>query len=136
MNQIEKFSFSSDGNTSDVGDLLSLTAQCTGHQSDTHSYASNGNSTSAPYYAINTIQKWTHASDNNSTDVGDMVTYGVTGAGTSSTTHGYAAGGYWQASPTYRNNIEKFAFASDGNATDVGDLSVSRANLTGVSYNP
>jgi hypothetical protein len=136
LNQIEKFSFSSDGNTSDVGDLLSITSHCAGHQSDTHSYASNGSNTTAPYYALNTIQKWTHASDNNSTDVGDMVTYGVSRAGTSSTTHGYAAGGYWQAAPSYRNNIEKFAFASDGDATDVGDLSVSRSNVTGVSYNP
>ena len=136
QNQIEKFSFSSDGNTSDVGDLLSLTSQCAGHQSDTHSYASNANDTAAPYYALKTIQTWTHASDNNSTDVGDMVTYGVTRAGTSSTTHGYAAGGYWQAAPAYRNYIEKFAFASDGDATDIGDLSVSRANVTGVSYNP
>ena len=136
LDQISKFSFASDGNSTYVGDLLTAIDQPTGHQSDTHSYAANGSNAIAPYYAVKTIQKWTHASDNNSTDVGDMVTYGVTRAGTSSTTHGYAAGGYWQAAPAYRNNIEKFAFASDGDGTDVGDLSMARANVAGVSYNP
>ena len=135
-NSIAKFSFSSDGNSTDVGDILAARSQITGHQSDSHSYGSNGDSSVAPYYAVKTIQKWTHASDNNSTDVGDMVTYGVTRAGTSSTTHGYAAGGYWQAAPSYRNNIEKFAFASDGDGSDIGDLAQSRANVCGVSYNP
>ena len=119
LDNISKFSFASDGDSTDVGDLLTAINQSSGHQSDTYSYSAGGGNATAPYYAVKTIQKWPHASDTNSTDVGDMVTYGVTRSGTSSTTHGYAGGGYWQSAPTYRNNIEKFAFASDGYASDV-----------------
>ena len=41
-----------------------------------------------------------------------------------STTHGYCAGGY-SSWPTQLNVIEKYSFTTDGNATDVGDLAVA-----------
>ena len=82
----------------------------------------------APSTGSNVIQKFPFAVDEGATDVGDLTYPSWWGSGSSSTTHGYHAGGF--ASPpgnpyakATRNDIQKFAFASDGNATDVGDLS-------------
>ena len=51
------------------------------------------------------------------------------GSATSSSTHGYLAGG--QPSIV---NIQKFIFASDTNGTDVGDLPFARRQNAGTHY--
>ena len=125
VNVIEKYSFSSDGNASDVGDLLQEQYRHTGQSSPSHGYASGGYD--APYTAMNVIQKFTFASDANATDVGDLLTSNaIAEGGNSSLTHGYVAGG----SPNL-NLIEKFPFSSDTNASDVGDLTQGRAATSG-----
>ena len=125
LNVIEKYSFSSDGNASDVGDLLQEQYRQTGQSSPSHGYASGGYD--VPYTAMNVIQKFTFASDANATDVGDLVTNNaIAEGGNSSLTHGYIAGG----SPNL-NLIEKFPFSSDTNASDVGDLTQGRAATSG-----
>ena len=69
-NQIDKFSFSSDGNATDVGDLTAARYDPEGTMSTASGYSSGGrNSTS--YYNI--IDKFPFASDGNSTDVGDLL---------------------------------------------------------------
>ena len=111
VNTIDKWSFSSDGNASDVGDL-SVTRYATGgHSSSSDGYTSGG------YYGYNTIDKFPFSSDTNASDAGDL-SQGRTTVGHSSSESGYSSGG------TFGNTdiIDKFPFAADGNATDVGDL--------------
>ena len=95
--------------------------------STTHAYYGGGYN-NPPGSASNTIQKFPFASEDNYSDVGDLTVSRIHVAGVSSTTHGYAAGGW----PSGGNVIDKYAFASDGNATDVGDLTSPRFQNTGV----
>ena len=71
---------------------------------------------------VNTIDKFSFASDGNATDVGDLTQSRYGTAGQSSIMSGYNSGG---ASPAV-STIDKFPFSSDGNATDVGDLTQGR----------
>ena len=121
---IQKYSFSSDGNASDVANLLAANTRHGGQSSPTHGYAAGGGT--APS-GLNVIQKFTFASDANATDVGDLLSnnYYPFG-GNSSLTHGYVEGG-----PNNLNVIQKFPFSSDTNASDVGDLSQGRNSGTG-----
>ena len=124
LNTIDKFTFASDANATDHGDLTVARFQGTGQSSSTHGYHSGGSP--APQ---NTIDKFTFASNANATDVGDLTVSRWEGlAGQSSTTHGYTSGGF----PT-SNVIDRFSFVSDANATDVGDLTVSRYGPAGIS---
>jgi hypothetical protein len=69
-NIIDKFSFSSDGNSTDVGDLTSVRAAASGTSSTASGYSAAG-ATSAPT-RVNIIEKFPFASDGNATDVGDI----------------------------------------------------------------
>ena len=69
-NQIDKFSFSSDGNATDVGDLTAARYDPEGTMSTASGYSSGGRN-SLSYYNI--IDKFPFASDGNSTDVGDLL---------------------------------------------------------------
>ena len=71
-NKIEKFSFVSDGNGTDIGNLLVSITQCTGGSSDTHNYVCGGDSTGSSTDLRNEIQKWSHASDGDATDVANL----------------------------------------------------------------
>ena len=71
-NKIEKFSFVSDGNGTDIGNLLVSITQCTGGSSDTHTYVCGGDSTGSSTDLRNEIQKWSHASDGDATDVANL----------------------------------------------------------------
>lgn len=119
VNAIEKFPFSVDENSTDVGDLLELTYRMSGTMSDTHGYAAGGDGPAGPTPGgFDTIQKYPFAADANSTDVGNLLAAINHNRGSTSSTHGYSAGG----GPTIINVIQKYAFAVDGNSTDVGDL--------------
>jgi hypothetical protein len=126
---IDKFSFTTNGNASDVGDLGSTTWAATGQSSSTHGYSSGGFVNNIPYPAAtsNAISKFPFASDGSVTDVGDLTEYRYQGSGQSSTTYGYVSGGFRNAPfpNALINIIDKFPFASDGNAADVGDLTVT-----------
>lgn len=124
-NVIDKHSFSTDGNATDVGDLTIARNRTTGQSSPTHGYTSGGHLPGVS----NVIDKFPFASSGNASDVGDLTVARYYGAGTSSTTHGYYSGGYNPDS----NVIEKFSFSSDGNAADVGDLTNTFRGGVGVS---
>ena len=129
-NTIDKFSFSSDANASDVGDLTMTQQGMTGQSSTTDGYATAG----SPDYQSN-IHKFSFSSDGNATDVGLLSATRDTGygAGQSSTTHGYSSGGY-ETNPyiAYSDIIYKFPYAiSGGNGTDIADLSVARIHGAG-----
>jgi hypothetical protein len=129
-NQIEKFSFTSDGNATDVGDLTVARLGLSGGQSSsTHGYTSGGVGPVELSY-VNTIDKFPFATDANATDVGDLTQIRYGSAGQSSAESGYNSGGF---SPPNVNTIDKFPFATDGNATDVGDITQARIGLAGQS---
>ena len=77
FSSIDKFTFSSDANAADVGDLLADTKDGAGQSSRTHGYTVGGDSGQE-----SVIQKYSFIVDGNATDVGDL-----------STSHGYAATG-------------------------------------------
>ena len=115
-NEIERFSFTSDGNATDYGDLTVVRGSyAAGVMSTTHGYAAGGYGTSNS----NVIDKWPFASAANATDVGNLAIarYGM--AGQMSETHGYAVG---QANVPSGNYIDKWSLSVDGNASDIGDM--------------
>jgi len=120
-NRIDKFSFSTDGNATDLADLSVTRQGSGGHSSSTHGYASGGHDGTTPY--VNTIDKFSFAAGSNATDVGDLTVARYLLSGTSSSTHGYSAGGYLGPNS---DTIDKFPFASNANATDVGNLTIAR----------
>ena len=119
-NVIQKFSFTSDGNATDVGDLTVTRNGVAGTSSSASGYSSGGHG------AVNTIDKFPFATDGNATDVGDLTVARWKPAGQSSTESGYTSGGRIPPTPGGSNTIDKFPFAADGNATDVGDLTLGR----------
>ena len=120
--RIERWSFTTDSNATDVGDCDSETSSAGGTSSLTHGYIVGG--------TTENIRKYSFASDGDSVDGGANLSdsrHALTGVG--SETHGYAAAGYnagLNYPPGQPNNatetIEKFDYATDSNATDVGDL--------------
>jgi hypothetical protein len=115
---VDKFSFSSDGNSTDFATLSGAGRKPTATNSKDYGYACGG------LYSVNTIEKFAFASGGAVTDVGDLVVARADGpAGTSSTTHGYIAGGY---STAIYYGIDQHSFASDGNGTNVGTMAAGR----------
>jgi hypothetical protein len=129
---IERFSFTTDGNSTDVGDVTLGRHHSSGQSSDIDGYisgsAANGPVTSA-------IDRWSFASEGNAVDHGDLAIQSGQGAGQSSETHGYHTGGGISGSLPGTNHIQKFLFATSGtnNATDIADLTVARKPTAGAS---
>jgi len=121
-NIIEKFSFSADGNATDVGDLTVGRFGLAGQSSAISGYA-----TASYLPDSNIIDKFPFSSDGNATDVGDLTQSRTLPAGQSSDASGYTSGG------SATNTIDKFPFSSDINATDVGDLTRASWQATGQS---
>ena len=120
---IERFSFTSDGNATDVGDLFEGRYYCSGQSSSTHGYTSAGEPG-----AKNTIDKFPFTSGfTTATDVGNLTGGRNKVAGQSSIPNGY---GYNTGGG---NVIDKFSFSSDGDATVAGYTLTTRSNVTGQS---
>ena len=124
LNIIDKWSLTSNGNATDVGDLTVTRSYVVGQSSQTYGYYVGGDVT---------IDKNSFASDGNATDVGDQVVVVSGGAAASSETHGYTGGGYHASAPNLRNTIQKHSFTTDGNTTDIADLTVGRSQCGGCS---
>ena len=120
---IEKFSFSSDGNTTDIGNLTVSRNAVAGQSSNTHGYTSGGSPIS------DVIDKFSFTSDGDATDVGNLTVARYYIAGQSSSTHGYTSGG--NSGGPISDVIDKFSFTSGGDATDVGNLTVARQGCAG-----
>lgn len=125
---IEKFSFTSDANSTDVSDI-----------SEAHYWGDAASSTTAGYryggewgspLMSNIIEKITYSTEGNATDVGDLTVPARFAAPAQSSTHGYCAGG---STPGITDTIQKFSFSSDGNAADAGDLNSAQDAMTGSS---
>ncbi len=129
-NTIDKFPFASDNNATDVGDLSANGPQYkSGQNNSTHGFASGGWNDAAT--RISAIEQFSFSTDGNATDVGNLSNNVAQGAGTSSTTSGYHAGGNISG-PT--STIEKFSFSDTSTTTNVGNLSTGRANTSGQQY--
>jgi hypothetical protein len=116
-NNIDKYSYTTDGNATDVGDMLWSAQGGVANKGDGYGYCAGGET------ALVHINKWSYATDGNATDVGDLTVGRAmwTGNGGSSGTYVYWMGG--QGGGTNNHTvIDKVANATDGNATDVGDL--------------
>jgi hypothetical protein len=131
FNTIDKFTFYSDSNATDVGDLTQSRYHGAGQSSTLSGYTSGGYSPPQ----VNTIDKFSFAVNNNASDVGDLTQARRHGSGQSSTTHGYLSGGTTTspAEPGIVNTIDKFPFSTDTNASDVGDLTQARNGVAGQS---
>ena len=118
---IQKFSFTSDANATDSGNLTTPNYGGAGIGSRTHGYCAGG------YYhnnggSINVIDKFSFSAGGNAVDVGDItVARNYAMATSDKSTYGYVHGG-----ESYTNVIERFSLTADGNAADVGDLTVAR----------
>jgi len=120
-NEIAKYSFTTDGNGTDVGDLTRTGDNISGTSSENYGYTAGGSNS-------NVIDKFPFASDTNASDVGDLLAGVSASGGAGSTTHGYISNTAY---------IQKWQYASDANATDVGDQTVPRAlgaNASSATY--
>ena len=120
---VERFSFTSDGNSSDVADLsTAVHYNNTCCNTGTAGYVKGGINY-PPTTDRGDIQKFIFSSEANCTDVGDLLLDGEGRSGSSSGTHGYTAGGTTTSGGTpYFDSIEKFSYSAEGTSIDVGNI--------------
>ncbi|SVC44571.1 uncharacterized protein METZ01_LOCUS297425, partial [marine metagenome] len=129
-NIIDKFLFSSNTTSSDVGDLNPSTYFNVGTSSGTHGYVSGY----AADGVMEKIQKYSFASESTITSPGNLSVDRGNGAGCSSTSYGYMAGGYQYPPFAPSKVIDKYSFTTDGNATGVGDLLIIGYQSRGLQH--
>ena len=119
-NNINRFSFTSDGGGTDWGDLAGTASYSkSGHSDKDNGYSYN----SGGYPVMNVIGRFSMTSSGGSTDVGDL-TQGTSGAasGTNST-HCYSIGHEYNAGGGGDGTVvSRWAFAASVNASDWSDL--------------
>ena len=119
--KIEKFSFTSDANSTDIANLAIATGYGAGHSSYTHGYISGGRIDTSPGGGTR-IEKFAFASTSNATKIADRTVLGYGSGGCNSSTYGYTVGGYIASPFGVTDTIDRFSFATDSDSTDVGDL--------------
>lgn len=129
--RIDKFPFSTDANSTFVGDLTVKRRYGIGQSSSEYGYTSGGDATpTVPGLYTNLIDKFPFATDTDATDVGDLTAGRWNGAGQSSGEYGYTTGGGGYPPSLEFTTIDKFPVAADANATAVGDLTAEiEANI-------
>jgi len=134
--QIRRYSFTSDGNSTLVGDLTHGRSHGGGQSSSDYGYTSCGYTYWPSAYAFNVLDRFSFASGSeNASDVGDMTVQVNATSGYSSTENGYQAGGYTRATTNINiSTIDRFSFASaSANASEIGDLLSAISGMTGCS---
>ena len=127
--QIDYFTFTTEGNAADFGNLTVARGLCGGFSNTTRGIITGGQG-SSPYPALNTIDYVTIDSTGNATDFGDLTTAGLRFSGTASPTRGLNAGGQ---TPGNSNVINFVEIATTGDATDFGDLTQTTRRPGGAS---
>ena len=124
---IERFSFATDNDTTDIGDLLATQTWKTGSggSSATHGYFITG-------YGSGTSSKYTFAASTTSTHITNVASdtsYRNDPAACSSDTHIYVMGGYTAAGANAPSSaeIDRFSIANEGSWVSHGDLQEGRA---------
>ena len=140
---IYKFSFTSDGNATDHGDLPHTGIGGTGHasmlmgsSSTTHGYASGGGN--GPPANTNNINKFAFSANVLATDVGDLSVTRYNGTAAHDQTYTICMGGFTHpgSSPNsgvFHDVMDRFSFATAGTATDHGNLAYGIRALAGGS---
>ena len=123
-NVIDKWSFTSDANATDVGDMLYSAQGVHCSRSIDYGYVAGGEP------SLVHINKWSFSAGGDATDVGDLSIGRGFGDGTASGTHCY-----WHAGspPYYSNVIDKNSVSTDADATDVGDMATATDSTCGNS---
>jgi hypothetical protein len=124
---IERFSLTSDGDSSDVGDLSVARMGCGGATDVTTSYGYMQGGSTSTY--VTTIDRFAMVSGGAASSVGDTTLGRYAYGASSSSTHGYYHGG--EISGGYTNTIDRFAYGSTSDSTDVGDLTVTGGEVGG-----
>ena len=127
VNMIQKYSYTTDENATDVANLSNTLMGSQGGRSATHGYAAGGEP------SIDVINKYAFAGGTDAVDIGNLTAGRALwgGQGSSSGDAVYWHGG--QGASTYMSNIDKRVTASDGNATIVGNLSEAKHSVAGGS---
>ena len=125
VDRIEKFSFATDGDATDHGDLFELSSEGSSGYSTTHGYHAGGYTGPS---SSNKIQKFAFASNTTGTEVGSLITTDNSMGGASSTTHVYTLGGYSQ-----NIGIRRMSFASEGAQETHGNLYSGRYGCVGTN---
>jgi len=119
LTDIERTSFTTDGNATDVGDITVGRQQPAGATDAIAKYGyMQGGQAGSPYSTV--IDRFLMTSGGTATNVGDVTEARRSRASSSSLTHGYMAGG--DTPSPYTDRIDKFAFGSSSNSTDVGNI--------------
>ena len=122
---INKVSFTTDGNATDVADLATDTYGGAGTNNQTHIFQLGGRNMGVG--GINNIQKFSMSSEANATNVATLAVGVQHTKGSSSATKGYCSGGSTNGPETaYVDHIQEFNFSTEANATDVGNLTLAR----------
>ena len=132
-NRIEKYSFTTTANSTDISNLAYGLYDLGGHHSTTHGYTSGGQPTNSGIPRVDYIQKFPFASNTNATDIANLFHRTSLHGATMSITYGYCAGGYTTSPSTGINVIQKFSLTSDVNGTDVGNMAYATAALFGCT---
>ena len=138
FNQIQKYSYASDGNSATTGFLVDNEKRMHAGHSTPHCGYTSG-SANSPGGHTDTIERFPFAADTNSTDIANLSLSRSRHAGNSSDTHGYVSGGNTIApAPSYTytpfaTSIQKFTFSSNSNSTSVGDLAGGQEHPCGVN---
>jgi len=128
LTDIQRWSVTSDGNASDIGDITAGRVAGASATSTTHGYVAGG-LIAPPNARNNTIYKFAFTSPYTATDVGDLLSPVSNNFGSSSPTDGYSTGGRTPPGSTRLTTHNKYPFASDTNSTDDGDLADGREAL-------
>jgi len=124
---IQKFSFSSDSSSIDVGEIGVDHPNAMAVSSSTNIYMYG--QFPSPYTGPATaVRKAPFISDTPATEVLQMAAATYQGGGASSTTDGYFLGGRYGPVVDF---IQKFPFSSDTDAVDIGELVLGRFWITG-----
>jgi len=131
IDEIARFSLTSDGDASDVGDLTQSTGVTSGCPSESYAFCVEGIDPSAT--DLNRLA-WT--SSGNATDVGEVSRVQNSAKQYPSIhnlTHWYQVGGYTHPATAYADTIDKIAIAAPYPLTDVGEIASAEINQAAAS---
>jgi len=145
-NVIEKFSFATDGNATDVGDLTQARTT-SGQSSSVSGYSTAGRTAVPPFtFSFSTRRdKFPFATDTNSSNIGDSLESSTGNKGHSSSAHGYSSAGVIERTDSFDvpsgpapqepqtnrairiTRVEKFPFATDSDVMGTSNLRTVRS---------
>ena len=129
VNFIDKFSFSSNTNATDHGDMFRSSMYCGGISSNTHGYNVGGWIANGAFFDI--IEKFNFVSNTTATNIGTLSIGRQATAAASGPIEGFVHGG-WLANVS-QSSIDKFSYSSDSITGNVGNINLGRQSHSGLS---